>query len=121
MPRSLQVNPRQYFSYGLFRNPHENLPLRHRLTDPWSRNLGAEIDPALRRGLRPAAALLVPSLRREKDDGVRRVDEHLRRDDDVLMDPKGHAGEGLADVPRLRERLEEGTAYGIEKLESDVV
>src|SRR5439155_18039822 len=88
------------------RQVHEEFPLRPALPNPATRDFGREVDASLCRRLRASTALFVSSLRGEQEDCLLRFDEHLTRDDEVLMNPERNAFEGRADVLRLRQRLE---------------
>src|SRR6266540_2092708 len=85
-----------------FGEVHEDLPLGPRLSDPPAGDLGGEVHAPFRGRLGAAAALLVPRLGREQEDLLRRLDEHRRREDEVLVDPEGDAAERLPDVIRFR-------------------
>src|SRR5439155_22224912 len=75
------------------REVEEDLPLRPRLARTRARDLRTERDAPLGGRLGAAAALLVARRSREEHHGLARL-EHLRRDDDVLVDAKRHARQG---------------------------
>ena len=99
----------------------EDLPLRPALADPTTGDFRGEIDAALRRGLGASASLLVSGLRGEQQDGLRGFDEHLAREDEILVDPEWNAFERGAHVLGFRERLEEVAARQIEDIEAPLV
>src|SRR5439155_266747 len=70
-----------------------------------------------RSGGRTTEKRAFPSGGGKQEDGVRRIDEHRGGEDDVLVDPERHAAQGLADVLRLRQRLEEIASRHVEDVE----
>ena len=79
-------------------------------------DLRAERDLALGRRARAAALLLVARGRRQQDDVVA-VDEHLRRQDDVLVHAQRHAAERRLDPRRVGHHLEQVRAVDEQHVE----
>ncbi len=98
----------------------EDLPLGARLADPRPPDLGAEGDATLGGGLGAAVALLVARGRRQQHDDLPRVDEHLGRDHDVLVDAHRGPGEAVGDEGGVGERVEEVAAARVEDLDPPV-
>src|SRR5262249_45252904 len=67
----------------------------------------AESDAAFRDRFRPAVVLFVPRFGREQDYLLFGLDEHLIRENDVLVHAYGYVRERLADVFRIRQRAQE--------------
>jgi len=88
----------------------EDLPLAPGFADPGSLDLRAEQDAALRGRLRPAPGLLVPRASGKQHDDLARVDEHLARHDDVLVDPNRDPLERLPYRARIGQHIEEVAA-----------
>ncbi len=106
---ALRINPLRQF--------HKNFPLRFRLADAPARNFRRKINHALRRSFRAAAGLLVSRACRQQHHGVVRINEHLRREHDVLMHPQRHALQCFTHEIRLRQCFEKIAASGIEQIE----
>src|SRR5207253_1015304 len=77
---------------------HEDFPFGPAFANLVAPDFRGEVDPALGRGLGPAAPLLVPCLAWEDDHDVGRVQEHRRRKDQVLVDAHGHPFQGLPHI-----------------------
>src|SRR5207244_10911817 len=94
----VEVNQVARIRERLIREVHEDFPFRSALADPATGDLGGEVDAPFRRRLGASATLFVPGLRREQQDRLLGVDEHLTRDDEILMDSEGNAGERRAHI-----------------------
>ena len=83
----------------------EHLPLRSRLADARTGDLGAERDATLGRGLCPATGQFVAGRGREQQHRLARIDEHLAAHDDVLVHAQRHLREDARDLVGVGHRL----------------
>src|SRR5262249_1105536 len=68
-----------------------------------------------------AAALFVARLRRRQQNHVVRLDEHLRAENDVLMDSRRNAFNRLANEIRFGQRLKKISAADVKPVDASVV
>src|SRR5207237_6200407 len=85
----------------------EDLPLTARLTRPRAGDLRREDDLAFGRGLGSAPAGFIARSRRKDERPLSRLNKHLRREHDVLVDPARDAREGCSNVIWFWKRFEE--------------
>ncbi len=96
----------------------KNMPFGSALADSATGDLWREVDPSLGGGLRPAAFLLVSGPSRKEKHDVRGIDEHGRRDDEILVNAKGDPTQGLCDISWLRKGLEEVSACRVQHVDA---
>ena len=98
----------------------KNPPLRFRRSDSPSRNLRREDDAAFGRRLGAAARRLVARRRRQQQHVALALDEHRRREHDVLVDAQPRAAERAARARLVAERLEKIAADDPEQIDGAV-
>src|SRR5215510_5669465 len=117
----LEVNQARRRRLHTLGDQRRDFPFRLRFADAATGDFGAEKYSALSRRFGPAAALFVARLRRQQQNHVVRLDEHLRAENDVLMDSRRNALNRFANEIRFWQSLEKVSAADVKPIDAPVV